>query len=48
MSTWLIGIIGVVYLYVAIELYITGKPYMAIMFLGYSVAQVGIWLEAGK
>jgi len=48
MSTWLIGIIGLVYLYVAVDLYLTGKPYLALMFLGYSVAQVGIWFEASK
>ena len=48
MSTWLIGIIGVVYLYVAVDLYLQGKPFLALMFLGYSIAQVGIWFEAGK
>lgn len=48
MSSWLIGVIGVVYLFVAGDLYRTGKPYLALMFLGYAIAQVGIWLEASK
>lgn len=48
MSSLLIGIIGVVYLIVAGDLYRNGKSYLALMFLGYSIAQVGIWLEASK
>ncbi len=48
MASLLIGIIGIVYIVVAIDLYRTGKAYLALMFLGYAVAQVGIWLEAGK
>ena len=48
MSSLLIGIIGVVYLVVAGDLYRNGKSYLALMFLGYSIAQVGIWLEASK
>lgn len=48
MSSWLIGIIGIVYLIVAGDLYRNGKSYLALMFLGYSIAQVGIWLEASK
>jgi hypothetical protein len=48
MASWLIGIIGIIYIVVAIDLYRTGKSYLALMFLGYAVAQVGIWLESGK
>jgi hypothetical protein len=43
MSSWLIATIGVVYLFVAADLFLQGKGWLALMFLGYSVAQVGVW-----
>lgn len=48
MSSWLIALVGVIYAVVAIDLYRTGKSYLALMFVGYAIAQVGVWLEAGK
>lgn len=42
MSSWLVAIIGFVYLYIAAEQYIKGNPGMAVMFSGYALANVGI------
>ena len=46
MSKWLIAFIGVVYLYVAIELLIKGNKGLGIAFLGYAIGNVGLFLEA--
>lgn len=43
MSSWLIAAIGIVYLFVAADLMMQGKSWLALMFLGYSIAQVGVW-----
>jgi hypothetical protein len=48
MSSWLIGVIGVVYLIVSVDLYRTGKGDLALMFFGYAIAQAGVWLAATK
>jgi hypothetical protein len=42
MSGWLIGIVTVIYVGVAVSFVLEGKPGMALTFLGYSVANVGI------
>lgn len=42
MSTWLIAIIGVVYLVIAIDLIIKGKIGLGISFIGYSIGNVGL------
>jgi hypothetical protein len=46
MSSWLIAIIGVVYLFVAVDLYIKGQLGLSIAFLGYSLGNVGLFMEA--
>ncbi len=44
MSGWLIGVVTVIYVGVAISFWAEGKPGMALTFLGYSVANIGlIW-----
>jgi hypothetical protein len=48
MSNYLIGIIGVVYGVVAIDLYRQGKFDLALMFVGYCVAQWGVLWAASK
>lgn len=48
MSKWLIAVIGVVYLYIGIELLIKGNKGLGIAFLGYSLGNVGLFLEAPK
>lgn len=44
MSSWLVGIIGVVYLVVAGDQLHKGNLPMAIMWAGYSFAQVGLFM----
>jgi hypothetical protein len=46
MSSWLIAAIGVVYLFVAVDLYIKGQVGLSIAFLGYSLGNVGLFMEA--
>jgi hypothetical protein len=42
MNAWLIGCVGVVYLYVAIQFFIKGQVGMGVSFLGYSIGNVGL------
>jgi hypothetical protein len=46
MSTWLIGVIGVVYFVVAVDQFIKGGVGQGIMFLGYALGNVGIMMVA--
>jgi hypothetical protein len=46
MSANLIAIVGVVYAVIAANLYLSGKPGLALAFAGYAVSNVGLYLEA--
>jgi hypothetical protein len=46
MSATLIAIVGLVYAFVAMNLYINGKPGLALAFAGYAVSNIGLYLEA--
>lgn len=46
MSTWLIAVIGVVYLGVAADLIIKGNIGLGIAFVGYSIGNVGLYIAA--
>jgi hypothetical protein len=48
MASWLIAMIGVVYLVVAVNLLITGKVGLGIAFVGYAIGNVGLYMEALK
>jgi hypothetical protein len=48
MASWLIAMIGVVYLVVAVNLLITGKAGLGIAFIGYAIGNVGLYMEAIK
>jgi hypothetical protein len=48
MASWLIAIIGVVYLIVAVNLLVTGKTGLGIAFIGYALGNVGLYMEALK
>jgi hypothetical protein len=48
MSSWLIALVGMIYVVVCLDLYRRGKFDLALMFLGYAVAQAGVWLAANK
>jgi len=46
MSSWLIAIIGIAYFFIGVDLILTGKMGLGIAFLGYSLGNVGLYLEA--
>jgi hypothetical protein len=46
MSSWLIAIIGFVYLIVAVDLLRKGQTGLGIAFLGYAFGNIGLYLEA--
>ena len=46
MQPWLILAVGVVYLYIAIDLICAGKTGLSVAFLGYAFSNVGLWLAA--
>lgn len=47
-SSWMMGVVGVIYAGTVIALYYEGQPYKALMFIGYVIAQVGIVLDVLK
>jgi len=47
-SSWLIATIGFVYLYIGTDLIIKGQVGMGIAYLGYSLGNVGLCMEAVK
>jgi hypothetical protein len=48
MSGWLIAAIGVVYAVVALDLIRSGNIGLGIAFVGYSIGNVGLTIEAMK
>lgn len=46
MSSWLIGVIGLVYFVVAVDQFIKGGVGTGIMFLGYALGNVGLVMVA--
>lgn len=49
MSAWLVAFVGLIYLWIAIEqFFIVHNPFMGIVFLGYSLSNVGFYFMAGK
>jgi hypothetical protein len=46
MAAWLIAVVGGVYLLTAVSLWLQGKPGLAVAFLGYAFANIGLWMEA--
>lgn len=45
-AAWLIAGIGIVYLIVAVDLFMSGNWGLGIAFLGYSLGNVGLYMEA--
>lgn len=48
MSASLIGIVTLVYLITAVTFWLEGRPGLAVTFLGYSAANIGLIMEAMK
>jgi hypothetical protein len=46
MSGWLIVIVGLVYLYIALEQMYKGNTGMAITYFGYALGNVGLYMLA--
>jgi hypothetical protein len=46
MSANLIACVGLIYAFIAANLYLSGKPGLALAFAGYAVSNVGLYLEA--
>lgn len=46
MSGWLIALTGVIYAYVAAEQFWRGNPGMGIAYVGYALANIGLWMLA--
>ena len=46
MAPWLILAIGFVYLYVAADLFYTGKQGLCLAFVGYAIGNFGLWIAA--
>ena len=46
MSATLIALVGVTYGVIAANLYLSGKPGLALAFAGYAVSNVGLYFEA--
>ena len=44
MSSYLIAIIGFVYLAVAVDLFLKGQIGLSISFVGYSLGNLGLWM----
>jgi hypothetical protein len=42
MNAWLIAMIGIVYLFVAVQFFIKGQIGMGISFIGYALGNVGL------
>jgi hypothetical protein len=45
-SKALIAAIGVAYGYIACRQWMKADPWVALMFCGYAIAQVGVWFQA--
>lgn len=46
LSKWLIAIVGLIYASIAVDSYWRGNLAMAIVFLGYSFSNIGLWLAS--
>lgn len=46
MAPHLIAITGVIYAYVAVDLWLHGKTGLSLAYVGYAFANVGLWMAA--
>ena len=45
MSAWLIGVVTAIYLGVAMSFWLEHRPWMAVTFVGYAAANVGLIMD---
>jgi hypothetical protein len=43
MAPWLILLVGGIYAIISADLWMSGKPAMAAVFIGYSFSNLGLW-----
>ena len=48
MSGWLIATVGIVYAYVSLEQFMRGNIGLGIAYMGYSFANIGLYMLATK
>lgn len=48
MSSWLIVVVGFIYLYVSLSFLVQGKVGLSMAFAGYAFSNIGLYLEAMK
>ena len=48
MSTWLVALTGVIYLYVAAEMFWKGQAAMAVVYFGYALANAGLYIAVDR
>jgi hypothetical protein len=46
MAPWLILLVGAVYAIISVDLWTSGKPAMAAVFIGYAFSNLGLWAAA--
>lgn len=46
MAPWLILVVMVIYFIIAVDLYIAGNRAMAVVFGGYAVSNIGLWVAS--
>lgn len=46
MAPGLIALTGVIYAYVALDLWLSGKTGLSLAYVGYAFANVGLWMAA--
>lgn len=48
MSGWLVGLTGLIYLYICLEQIFKGNTPMGFAYAGYAFANVGLWMAVSK
>jgi hypothetical protein len=46
MSHTLIALIGLAYIWIAVDQWVKGGTGVAVMFAGYAIGQLGVWMQA--
>lgn len=46
MASWLIAVVGVIYLLTTVSLFFTKQPWLGVAFFGYAIGNVGLYMVA--